>query len=123
MATVITFVDDLTGKTATDTDPVEPVKFSIQGDRYTIDLSKTSEDKLRKALEPFTSKAQLQSSAPSASSSSSGGTSNTAAIRDWYKTLTVKDLEDLAIKGIDMKDRGRVPEAIAAAYDRAHSAS
>jgi hypothetical protein len=102
MAKIVTLVDDYSSKPGTDENPVNEAKFSLNGDRYTMDLSAESLEKLTKALAPFIAKATLL--APVGQSADSENTK----IREWAKA-----------HGHTVNDKGRIPDNIVAAYKNA----
>lgn len=105
--TIVTLVDDLDG-----TDASETVQFGLEGVAYEIDLSQSNADSLRQALGPWLGKARR------AGGASRGhrprrttvlpavGPSRSALIRAWAATNGHQD-----------PARGRIPAAVAAAYD------
>ena len=104
----VQYVDDLDGSAASG-----PVDFSLDGKGYTIDLSDTNASKLREILTPFVTAARRAGGSarrPSASPARSGGPSRsrdeTQAMRGWLRD-----------NGYTVKDRGRVPAELVAAYE------
>jgi hypothetical protein len=104
----VRYVDDLDGSDASG-----PVGFSLDGNSYTIDLSEANASKLREVLAPFVSAARRGGRSPRRSSGAvvrSGGASRsreeTQAIRSWLRD-----------NGYTVKDRGRVPSELIAAYE------
>lgn len=103
----ILLTDDIDG-----TEAVETVTFSLDGKTYEIDLNEKNAGKLRKSLEPYVGAGRRQKSAPGVQrkrSASTGGDSDTAAIRAWAKE-----------NGYNVNDRGRVPADVREAYNQAH---
>ncbi len=105
MAQRITTVldDDIDGGPADTT-----VRFSYQGAQYEIDLSKSNEEKLTKALEPFISKARKTGGSRRSAAKASSGTSKDQlkAIREWARA-----------NGHQVSDRGRISQDIQDAYN------
>lgn len=105
--TIVTMLDDIDGTKA-----VETVAFSIDGRSYEIDLSERNAAKLRRALEPFASKArQAGSDRPPRSNVTNVaavGQSRNALIRAWA-----------AAQGLTVPARGRIPQSVVTAYDAA----
>lgn len=109
---IVEFVDDMDGSEALP----EPVKFSIDGVAYEIDLSESNQDKLRAALEPFRSKARRVGRVagggaghrPTILSGSGARTSGdrNREIREWAGR-----------KGIPVSDRGRIKQEIVDQYN------
>lgn len=98
----ITLVDDLDG-----TEAVETTAFGFNGTSYEIDLNKKNADKLRRALEPFVASARKVGSAPKRRGSSSTGEAK--KIREWAQG-----------QGMDVPDRGKLPQSVRDAYAAAH---
>ena len=84
------------------------VHFSFQGTQYEIDLSKKNEEKLIKALEPFTSKARRTGGRRSSAKTSAAKTDKNQlqAIREWARA-----------NGHNVSDRGRISQDIQDAYN------
>ena len=111
---VITLLtDDIDGSEADRT-----VEFSIDGVRYTIDLSDKNAGKLRKALDPYLAAATRVGrggasprSASSRSAASSGrvGREQNQAIRAWA-----------AKNGYEVSERGRIPASVTEAFHSQH---
>ncbi|WP_416972529.1 histone-like nucleoid-structuring protein Lsr2 [Streptomyces sp. 4F14] len=105
--TVITLIDDLTGKEAGE--GAETVTFMVDGKAYEIDLSEANAKKFRKAMAPYVDKARRGKTAPGIARArgavSARGKQDTAAIRVWAKQ-----------NGYDVNDRGRIPANIQQAY-------
>lgn len=108
------FIDDIDGSEALP----EPVKFSIDGVAYEIDLSESNQDKLRAALEPFRSKAtrvgrvagggagHRPTIVSGSGARASGDKDRNRAIREWAES-----------KGIKVSDRGRIRQEIVDQYN------
>lgn len=104
----VILLDDIDGSDAERT-----VQFAVDGASYEIDLSKANIAKFEDALAPFIEKATKvgsRSSGRGRSRGAAGGrTSKAAEVRVWARA-----------QGIDVPDRGRVPNDILEKYDAAH---
>lgn len=107
-------VDDLDGEVL-EAGTGETVSFSLNGTAYEIDLSDANVAAFRSALEPWITAGRRVGSA-GRSGGARGGRGlqggpkrDLAAIRAWA-----------AANGHQVSSRGRVPEAVLAAYDAAH---
>ena len=101
-------IDDLDGGEAAGT-----VLFGLDGAEYEIDLSAAHNDELRKALQQYLAHARRTGgTARSAARTRRGGAAvDTAKVREWAKE-----------RGIDVKDRGRVPANVVEQYQTAAGA-
>jgi hypothetical protein len=101
-------IDDLDGGEADGT-----VRFGLDGTEYEIDLSAAHSDELRKALEKYLAHARRTGgTARSAARTRRGSaTVDTAKVREWAKG-----------RGIEVKDRGRVPADVVEQYQTAAGA-
>ncbi|WP_424213107.1 histone-like nucleoid-structuring protein Lsr2 [Streptomyces sp. BI20] len=102
----VLLVDDLDGGEADET-----VTFALDGKTYEIDLTTTNAEKLRGLLEPYTKGGRRTGGRASAGRSKAGraasaGSPDTAEIRAWAKA-----------KGLNVNDRGRVPQEIKEQYE------
>lgn len=106
--TIVTLTDDIDG-----TEAAETVTFSIDGVGYEIDLSEKNAAKLRRALDPYISRARTAGSSRPAVQSwvtvPAVGQSRNALIRAWA-----------AAEGLTVPARGRIPQSVVTAYDAAH---
>ena len=103
----VLLVDDLDGGEADET-----VTFALDGKSYEIDLSNGNAEKLREALETFVKAGRRTGRAASGrgkARATSGGNQDTAQIRAWAKE-----------NGYEVNDRGRVPQSIREAYEKAN---
>jgi hypothetical protein len=103
--TLIHYVDDLDG-TAAD----GPVKFGLDGRDYEIDLSDGNAQRLRDALAPYVGAARKLGKAAKAAKAPPRNP-ETAAIRDWCRE-----------QGLQIKDRGRIPEEYVIRYNNRDAA-
>jgi hypothetical protein len=108
--TVILFEDDLDGGEAAGT-----VRFSLDGVEYEIDLSEKNAAALRAAIDPYVRAGRRIGGrrviSPSVPRVHIGAATKTdpaqlAAIRDWARR-----------RGLEVKDRGRIPAEIVAQYN------
>ena len=108
--TTVIVTDDLDGTEGADT-----VTFAFEGIEYQVDLSESNAKKLKKALDPYISAARKTggkrpSSRRSSASSSRPSSSDTAAIREWARS-----------QGLQVSERGRVPQSLRDQYAAANS--
>ncbi|MZD04489.1 Lsr2 family protein [Streptomyces sp. SID5785] len=105
----VLLVDDLDGGEADET-----VTFALDGKTYEIDLTTANADKLRGLLDPYLKGGRRTGGRAAggrgkARAASAGGNQDTAAIRAWAKE-----------NGHDVNDRGRVPQKVREAYEKAN---
>ncbi|WP_415948188.1 histone-like nucleoid-structuring protein Lsr2 [Streptomyces sp. KLOTTS4A1] len=104
----VLLVDDLDGGEADET-----VTFALDGKTYEIDLTTANADKLRDALAPFVQGGRRTGGRASGGRgkgrAAAGAGEDTAAIRAWAKA-----------NGYEVKPRGRVPQEIREAYQKAN---
>jgi hypothetical protein len=128
MATQVFRVDDMNGELIEEDTP--PIKFTIEGAAYEIDLTAANRDGFLAAVQPYIEKARskggrAKSSAADHSSSVqapagaattgrsiNGGPVNPVAIRAWAAENWPEPVAD----------KGRVPAAVVAAYEAAQLA-
>ena len=98
-------IDDLDGGEAAGT-----VRFGLDGTEYEIDLSAAHSDELRKALEFYLAHARRAGGTArnAARTRRASAAVDTAKVRDWAKG-----------QGIEVKDRGRVPDDVVEQYKTA----
>ena len=101
MATRTIRIDDFDGET---TEKVEAVTFSVDGDRYTIDLGPESKKALKEALSPFTKVATKVGTSGNYKSGTRPG------ILAWAKEKGL----------VEPTHRGRIPASVIEAYDKDH---
>lgn len=100
----VDLVDDLDGAPAE-----ESVNFSLDGVNYVIDLSSDNAAKLREEFAPWVGAARRTGGRRTRGRRPTGGpTAN--EIRNWARE-----------EGLEVSDRGRVPNEVREAYDRAHA--
>ncbi|WJN63064.1 Lsr2-like DNA bridging protein [Streptomyces phage phiScoe3] len=100
---IIDLVDDIDGSGNATT-----VSFALDGKSYEIELNKTNEKKLRKALDPYIEKArEVRSPSPARRPRRNGKVDN-AAVRTWA-----------AENGIEVAATGRIPGAVIEQYKAA----
>ena len=103
---IITLIDDLDGSVADKT-----INFSLDGRRYTVDLSAKNADHLHRILEPYIKAAQkARRPGPKPGQRSKGTPANAKAVRAWAKQKRIK-----------VPATGRVPAAVMERYAEAHS--
>ena len=111
MAKVVStaYVDDLDGSEATG-----PVDFSLDGKDYTIDLSDSNAARLRDALAAFVASAR-RASGTGRRRLTSSSPQRSASGRSREETQEIRAaLREL---GYSVKDRGRIPSELLAAYE------
>lgn len=102
--TTVTLEDDLDGGPAEET-----LRFSLSGVDYEIDLSAKNAASFRGQVAPFAERARVVSSGRRRRSSRPASSRRqSAAIRAWAKQ-----------QGIQLNDRGRIPDLIVAQYNTA----
>jgi hypothetical protein len=99
------YIDDLDG-TAAD----GPVKFGLDGRDYEIDLSDGNAQRLRDALAPYVGAARKGGKAAK-STTAPQRRPDTALIREWCRE-----------QGLQVKDRGRIPEEYVIRYNNRDAA-
>jgi hypothetical protein len=113
--TIVQFVDDLDGTTSED---ISTVTFALDGVEYEIDLTEANAQNLRDSLQEFIASARRTggrfkrgtAAAHRRPATPAVSTEQTKAIRHWARQ-----------NGYTLSDRGRVPEVIVDAFDRAHA--
>ena len=98
-------VDDIDGSQA----DVATVRFGLDGTSYEIDLSASHAGDLRAALQPFVDRARRADGTGSRRVRSASAGERNAEIRAWA-----------AERGYKLNERGRIPAAVVADYERAH---
>jgi hypothetical protein len=110
MAQQVVYTDDMTG------DPgAEPVRFSIDGTSYVIDLADKNSKKLRDFLAPYIAHATVEKTPPAAPPRSRNGGAygyNPAQVRKWWMDNEKKAGEAFVAKG-------RVPTPVVEAWEAA----
>jgi hypothetical protein len=98
-------IDDLDGNEAHST-----VRFGFDGSEYEIDLSTAHADELRQKLDTFISAGRKLngSSRRSSTRRSTSAEPSPSEVREWAKS-----------QGIEVKDRGRVPEELVVRFKAA----
>jgi hypothetical protein len=100
----ILLVDDVDGSTADET-----VEFQLDGSKYEIDLSSANAADLRSTIGKWTVHARKVGGRPARRTRRTSLGPSPQAMRIWAQT-----------HGYQLSNRGRVPEAIQAAYRAAH---
>ncbi len=108
---VVTLIDDLDGTVATET-----IRFALDGADYEIDLSEANARALRDVLAPWAAagrrvggRGRGRSTKPAATVRGPVDPAQNGAIRAWARS-----------NGYELSDRGRIPAAIAEAFQAAH---
>lgn len=105
MATRTVLVDDMDGGDADVT-----IAFVVNGDSFSLDLSHANAQKFWDAMRPFIAAAEHSKNArETVLLTELAGVEQRAAIRDWARK-----------QGIDIADRGRIPQDIVEEFNRAH---
>lgn len=103
--TRIELVDDLDGKKAD-----RSITFAFDGTAYAIDLSDKNAAALEKALAPFIDAATVTSGSRKKKAAKRNRDTGNGKVREWARAA-----------GYQLRDRGRIPEDVRAAYDAAHT--
>jgi hypothetical protein len=108
--TTVVVTDDLDGS-----EGAETFAFAFEGIEYEVDLGQSNAKKLKKALDPYIKAARKtggkqlggrrSSGRRSSASSGRSSSSDTAAIREWARS-----------QGLQVSERGRVPQALRDQY-------
>lgn len=100
---IVTLQDDLDGSPAAET-----VLFALDGVEYEIDLSEENARTFRRRLEPYIGRARRVGRAqPHQQRRTAPSPTDSRAIREWAKE-----------RGIQLKDRGRLPANVAHEYEQ-----
>lgn len=115
-------VDDYDGKELPD--DTAPVRLSLGRTTYNLYLSETNHGKLLEALNPFLEGAETTDArtAPTPRASKSAATHDKErmkAIRQWAQENKVK-FTNAKGEETTLGDRGRIPQEVIDAYDKAH---
>jgi hypothetical protein len=97
--TLIQLVDDIDGTVIEDGEG-ETVSFALDGKAYEVDLTAKNADAFRVLFQDYVAVARKTGRAAKVKASTKGGVP-TSEVREWAKS-----------NGIDVPDRGRVPQAI-----------
>ncbi len=104
--TIVSFIDDLDGSEASET-----IHFGLDGTEYEIDVNEKNAKELRELLSPYIANARrLARNGKPYRRMNVGPDSKT--VRAWALS-----------QGLDCPERGRIPAAILAKYQAAHSGS
>lgn len=102
----IDVTDDLDGTPLGDNALYAGTEFSLNDQRFRIDLSEANYERLLQALQPFMDVAEKVKATPSPKKTSlEPAGSPTAAVRDWARQ-----------NGYTVSDRGRIPHAVLDAF-------
>jgi nucleoid-associated protein Lsr2 len=97
------FIDDIDGGEAEGT-----VRFALDGTDYEIDLSAKHSDELRDSLKTYIAHARKVGGSGRRGPARKPNAIDTVAVRAWARE-----------KGLDIKERGRVPASVVARYREA----
>jgi hypothetical protein len=112
-------VDDLDGSSAA----ARTVPFSIEGTRYEIDLTEKHATELRKALDPFVEKARRIGRAKT-TTAPTGRRATSGRKRPPRKKVNNDEIRAWARKnGMEVADRGRIPNSVMEQYSAATTSS
>jgi hypothetical protein len=103
----VLLIDDMDGSEA-----VETVSFGLDGADYEIDLSEKHASDLRSALQPFMEKGRRHRGAGRRRRGPAGARRDrerSAEIREWARQ-----------QGIEVSERGRIPQRVIEQYEAAH---
>jgi hypothetical protein len=102
---LIQIFDDLEGGPADET-----VMFALDGKSYAIDLSAANAAQMRVKLAPFVEVARRTNGRPSGRSVTRSLAGRRQEVREWASS-----------QGIVIAGRGRIPQSVLAAFDKARS--
>lgn len=118
--TIVTLVDDLTGKEAED---IRTVEFALDGVTYEIDLDEKNGAALRDALANYVAAGRRTGGRRSAGGRRRGAGTGTprATSPGGYDRETSKQIREWAKgQGFEVSDRGRVPNNVVEAWEAQH---
>lgn len=117
--TVVHLVDDIDGSEATD-----EVRFALDGVTYEIDLNAEHAQELRSDLEKWIQHARRTGGRPRRAATTQTAAATSPKGRRRKTTAAVDDTNVIREwargEGIEVKDRGRIPAAVAEQYYAAH---
>jgi hypothetical protein len=106
--TIVTLVDDLTGKEFEDGETIE---FGFEGKQYEVDLAKANAERFRKQLQKYAEAGRkVRTHRVTRSTVSGAHKGRTSEIRNWA-----------VMHGFEIGTKGRIPGQIQEAYDKAHA--
>ncbi len=122
--TIVTFVDDLTGK---EDDAISTVEFALDGVIYEIDLAEDNAAQLREALASYIA-AGRKTGSRRASAARSGRRSSPAGSNggagSGYNRETLQSIRAWAKQnGRAVSDRGRLPVDVVEAWEAQHESA
>lgn len=109
---IVLYKDDIDGSEK----EVRPVKFEFEGAHYEIDLGPANYSKLKKALARYVEAGTRVSGRGRAAGRAATGRRSSGASQ---KEFNARVREWAAANGYDVKPRGRVPEHVLDAYNKA----
>lgn len=90
---------------------VNVVEFAVDGVTYSMDVSTANREKFEKALAPYIAVARrVQRTSARRAPQSTNSPERNRAIREWAQA-----------NGLQVSDRGRIPQEIVDKYEAAHS--
>lgn len=114
-------LDDLDGKELPE--DTQPITLSMGRTTYNLYLSESNHEKLLKAVTPFIENAETATGAasrtPRSSSAASADKEKMKKVREWAQATKFK-FKDAQGNEKTLGDRGRIPDEVVAAYDKAH---
>ena len=119
--TTVTLVDDLDGG-----DAEESVEFGLEGVAYEIDLSDSHAQALREALADYVAHARRTGGRRTPTRRARAGNGTPASRPSGAAPVTVDREQSKAIRewarsqGLEVSDRGRIPNSVTEAYQQAH---
>jgi hypothetical protein len=106
---IVTLVSDLSGE------PVDlgaPVRFSLDGTTYDIDLTSAEREALQEAMSPFIASARVSTNSPPRAGRSDTASDEAPSSRDIRAWATAN--------GFEVPQRGRIPALVREAFAVAH---
>lgn len=110
--TIVTKIDDLTGK---EYDKGETITFSFEGEQFEIDLNSFNARNFRRSMNKYMEKGRKVRSAQGRTHKGNGR--RATHDREYVHTVRAWAKEN----GYEVADRGRVPQAVYAAYEKANA--
>lgn len=116
MARLTITVDDMTGKAV----PTTEVAIVIAGAKASVDLSEDSVTALKALAAQDGSAPELFRALFGKTSSSSSEAGDSTRAKEWFRSLTVAQIDTYGLKGKELNDKGRAPNWLTDAYARHH---
>jgi hypothetical protein len=105
----VRLLDDLHLSEGREVEAERTLPFEVDGNKYEIDLNSENEERFLQAVGPFLAAARPVRM-PKGRSRPRSDRNRTARIREWARD-----------RGIQIKERGRIPAYVESQYDAAHS--